>query len=79
MEIIEQFREYRQKSNDTWEVVAKAYACKTAIKSGEKLTKQEMASLIDQLFATQDPYFCPHGRPIVITLTLDEIDGKFGR
>ena len=79
LDIIEQFREYRQESNDTWDAIAKAYACKTAIKSGEQLSQQEMAALIDQLFATQDPYFCPHGRPIVINLTLKEIDERFGR
>ena len=38
-----------------------------------------MAALVDQLFATKEPYFCPHGRPVIVTLNLEEIDRKFKR
>lgn len=79
LDMIEQFKEDRQDVDDTFNVVAKAYACKSAVKSGERLTLEEMASLIDHLFTTQDPYFCPHGRPILVNLTLEEIDKRFGR
>lgn len=79
LEIIEEYRETKQETSDIQEAVAKAFACKSAIKSGEHLTLQEMASLIDQLFATSEPYHCPHGRPVVINLTLEEIDKRFGR
>jgi len=79
LEIIESYKEERQETTDIWDAVAKAFACKSAIKSGEKLNLQEMASLIDQLFATKEPYYCPHGRPIVLNLSLDEIDKRFGR
>lgn len=78
LEMIDEFKNLRTE-NDIWEAVAKAFACKSAIKSGEPLTVTEMANLIDQLFATREPYFCPHGRPIVINLPLDEIDKRFGR
>ncbi|NOQ97697.1 MAG: hypothetical protein GQ561_05995, partial [Calditrichae bacterium] len=54
-------------------------ACKNAIKSGEKLNQIEMTALVDQLFATKEPYFCPHGRPVIVTLNLEEIDRKFKR
>ncbi len=57
----------------------KTIACKAAIKAGDPLTHEEMASLVDQLFATENPYHCPHGRPVLITLTLDELERKFGR
>ncbi len=79
MEIIDGFKESRRETNDVFEGVAMAFACKSAIKSGDRLTFQEMAFLIDQLFATREPYFCPHGRPIVINLSLEEIDKRFGR
>ena len=59
--------------------VAAAFACKNAVKSGDRLSIQEMASLIDQLFTTEEPYFCPHGRPVIINLPLDELDKRFGR
>jgi len=78
-EIINEYRETRDETADTWDAVAKSFACKSAIKSGDRLSFQEMASLVDQLFATREPYFCPHGRPIVVNLTLEEIDKRFGR
>jgi DNA mismatch repair protein MutL len=78
-EMIEAYREYSDETNDSWDAVAKSFACKSAIKSGDKLSQQEMASLIDQLFATNEPYLCPHGRPIVVNLSLEEIDKRFGR
>jgi DNA mismatch repair protein MutL len=59
--------------------VASIVACRGAIKAGQKLTVQQMQSLIDRLFATDNPYTCPHGRPIVIKLTLEELGHKFGR
>lgn len=78
-EIMDSYKEEREETKDVHEAVAMAFACKCAIKSGDRLTTQEMAQLIDQLFATEEPYFCPHGRPIVVNLTLDEIDKRFGR
>jgi len=78
LEMIDEYKNLRT-DNEVWEAVAKAFACKSAIKSGESLTVMEMANLIDQLFATKEPYFCPHGRPIVINLPLEEIDKRFGR
>ena len=35
--------------------------------------------LIDNLFATENPYYCPHGRPIVISIKTDELDKRFER
>ena len=54
-------------------------SCKAAIKAGDKLSEKEMRLLIDQLFATSMPYVCPHGRPIVIKISLEEFDRRFGR
>ncbi|NQT24489.1 DNA mismatch repair endonuclease MutL [candidate division KSB1 bacterium] len=78
-EMLDEYRENQDKSRDMIERVAAAFACRAAIKSGETLTQFEMASLIDRLFATSDPYTCPHGRPVVVNLTLEEIDKRFGR
>ena len=59
--------------------IAKVVACRSAIKAGQKLSIVEMQSLIDRLFACENPYTCPHGRPIIIRLTLDDLAAKFGR
>lgn len=79
LEIIDYYRENQSSQYSAHEKIAAAFSCKSAIKSGEKLTQTEMTSLIDQLFATKEPYFCPHGRPVIVTLSLDEIDKKFKR
>lgn len=59
--------------------VAKVIACHSAIKAGQKLSVIEMRSLVDRLFACENPYTCPHGRPIVLKFTFDELASKFGR
>ncbi len=59
--------------------LAKSYSCRNAIMAGQKLSLEEMRSLIDNLFATREPYACPHGRPVIIKLSLDQLDKMFGR
>ena len=75
--------EYRNNEHaqhiDARDNIAKSFACKAAIKAGDKLNTTEMLILIDQLFATQMPYVCPHGRPIVVKISVDELDRRFGR
>ena len=54
-------------------------ACKMAVKSGDPLSHAEMEKLIVDLASTENPYLCPHGRPITITLSRDELFRKFKR
>ncbi|UCE20168.1 MAG: hypothetical protein JSV84_07490, partial [Gemmatimonadota bacterium] len=61
------------------ERIAISFACKTAIKDGDPLSQDEMNNLIDMLFATPNPDFCPHGRPTFIRMPLNELDSKFKR
>jgi DNA mismatch repair protein MutL len=80
MELVDEFvNNEREKKLDTRENIAKSYSCKAAIKAGDKLSEKEMRLLIDQLFATSMPYVCPHGRPVVVKISLDEFDRRFGR
>ncbi|MBN2201517.1 DNA mismatch repair endonuclease MutL [bacterium] len=78
-ELISQYREEASSGEPLYECIAKAYSCKSAVKAGEKLSAVEMESLVDRLFAAENPYFCPHGRPVVVNLTIQEIDRRFGR
>lgn len=61
------------------ETLAASLACKSAIKAGDPLTLEEMNLLVDQLYATEIPYTCPHGRPTMFKMTLEELGRKFGR
>ncbi len=56
-----------------------SYACHGAVRAGEPLTVPEMQNLVDQLFATDLPLSCPHGRPTLIQLTIEELEKRFGR
>ncbi|MFH0919900.1 MAG: DNA mismatch repair endonuclease MutL [Fibrobacterota bacterium] len=58
---------------------ARSYSCGAAIKAGQPLTLEEINTLVDQLFQCDNPYTCPHGRPVVIQLPLDEIHRRFFR
>jgi DNA mismatch repair protein MutL len=56
-----------------------SFACRSAVKAGQKLSVQEMKMLADQLFAVPNPYSCPHGRPTIQRISLEEIEGWFLR
>lgn len=78
-EILDHYQEFGTKDTSIQDKVAATYACKAAIKAGDPLTTEEMQHLIDRLFATRNPYFCPHGRPIIVNLSLKELDRRFER
>jgi DNA mismatch repair protein MutL len=54
-------------------------ACKMAVKAGDPLTMEEMTGLLKQLADTINPFMCPHGRPIVITIPFEHIHRQFKR
>ncbi|MFT8349955.1 DNA mismatch repair endonuclease MutL [Clostridium saccharoperbutylacetonicum] len=54
-------------------------ACKSAIKANDKLDINEMVKLIEDLRYIDDPFHCPHGRPVIIKFTSTDIDKKFRR
>ena len=53
-------------------------ACKSAIKSGDKLREQEITLLTEKLRKNLG-LKCPHGRPVVVKITRTEIDKWFKR
>jgi DNA mismatch repair protein MutL len=61
------------------ERIAMTFACKGAIKAGQRLAQEEMVELFDRLFATELPYHDVHGRPTIVRLGRAELERKFGR
>lgn len=59
--------------------LALTFACKAAIKAGQRLSQTEMNELFDRLFATELPYHDIHGRPTIVQLPLAEIHNRFRR
>jgi DNA mismatch repair protein MutL len=54
-------------------------ACKSAVKANNKLSMLEMNSLINELRFIENPFTCPHGRPTIIKITLNELEKRFKR
>lgn len=59
--------------------IAASMACKAAVKINMKLTTEKMNWMIDRLLVTDSPTTCPHGRPIILRLTMHDIERKFHR
>jgi len=80
LDILHEYRKNEQEKRlELKDNIAKSFSCKAAIKAGDKLNENEMRILVDKLFATSMPYVCPHGRPIVIKIPIEELDKRFGR
>ncbi len=54
-------------------------ACRSAIKAGEVLLPDTMQKLLDRLLKLENPNTCPHGRPVIITMDLEELEKRFKR
>lgn len=54
-------------------------SCKGAIKAGNRISVQEADALLDELLSLDNPYMCPHGRPVIISFSKTELEKKFKR
>ncbi len=54
-------------------------ACHSAIQAGDTISDNEALNLIKELFRTEQPFLCPHGRPIIVKMNRSELDEKFQR
>jgi DNA mismatch repair protein MutL len=54
-------------------------ACKAAIKANRWLSMPEMQALCDQLCALENPFSCPHGRPVIIKFSAQDLEKQFKR
>jgi DNA mismatch repair protein MutL len=61
------------------EVLAASLACRGAITIHHRLAPAEAARLLADLASCRDPWTCPHGRPILLTIARSEIERRFGR
>lgn len=54
-------------------------ACRSAVKAGDAMTASELQYLVDHLLADDSIRYCPHGRPVLITLSRGDLEKQFGR
>lgn len=54
-------------------------ACKASVRGGDRLTQQERQGLLEGFKRLRPPYTCPHGRPIIVELTQNQMEKSFRR
>lgn len=54
-------------------------ACKAAVKGGDSLSDGEISALISEMLSTGAPPTCPHGRPVVKSISRRELEKMFKR
>ena len=59
--------------------VAFMKSCRGAVKANQKLSLPEMRRLLSDMQTIDNPWACVHGRPTVLRMSLDRMDGHFGR
>jgi DNA mismatch repair protein MutL len=79
LQIFDDILQERVPGDSVSDKVVASFACRSAIKAGKKLSLEEMKLLADQLFAVENPYSCPHGRPTIHRISLAEIEKWFQR
>ena len=69
----------REDKSTVRDEVLHTVACKAAIKAGWETDEKELLALIGQVMARDDLKYCPHGRPICITLSKKQLEKQFKR
>lgn len=59
--------------------LAHSISCKAAIKAGDSMSTAALQKLLERLYATQNPFTCPHGRPLLIKFSDSELNKLFKR
>ncbi|MDO4487802.1 MAG: DNA mismatch repair endonuclease MutL [Eubacteriales bacterium] len=80
-ELIDTLSEERNLPRDPEVLKSKiaSMSCKAAVKGNNSLSEAEMRYLIDELLTLDDPYNCPHGRPVIVRYSRADLDRMFKR
>lgn len=65
--------------NNIYKECFSVMACHSAIRSGQELAVADMKNLLEDLSRCGNPYHCPHGRPVYMLVSGDEMEKKFRR
>jgi DNA mismatch repair protein MutL len=61
------------------DALAASMSCRAAVKIHHPMSVTEMQRLVTELFQAEQPYACPHGRPVVLQMGDVELERRFGR
>ena len=79
-EVIENLKLYKQNPQSALlDDMLHTMACKSAIKANDKNAPEQMKALVEQVYSNENIRHCPHGRPVMFTMTKANIDHQFKR
>ncbi len=77
--LIDSYMEQGLQGPDAVNQIYENIACKAAVKAHDLLHESEMSRLLEDLQSLENPYHCPHGRPIIVRMSRYELEKKFKR
>jgi len=77
--LIQEAATHRDRDDSLRDRLASKAACMAAVKAGDPLTDEQMQWLLDELGETWSPANCPHGRPALVSIGLQELARRFDR
>ena len=69
----------RERKDSIRDELLHTVACKAAIKAGWRSDEKELLALVEKVMADEDLKYCPHGRPICVTLSKKQLEKQFKR
>jgi len=78
-ELTQEISGLRQPSPESVLEKTASLACKAAVKANHEFSLEEASALINELLTLENPYNCPHGRPVIISMSKYELEKKFKR
>ena len=73
------FSEKKISSEVLFNNIMASIACKASVKAGDKLSVEDMTGLVQRLFKTENPSYCPHGRPVILSFSERDLGKLFKR
>ncbi len=73
------FSEKKISSEVLFNNIMASIACKASVKAGDKLSGEDMTGLVQRLFKTENPSYCPHGRPVILSFSERDLGKLFKR
>ncbi len=77
--IVEEAGQHRLDEAERLDEILHTTACKAAVKAHDILSFREMQHLVQDLLQLEDPFHCPHGRPVILRLSATDIEKFFNR
>ncbi len=80
LDVIDELHSTKVKTFDeVKEKIITRMACRAAVKQGDEIGLAEVKNIIKQLYKCNIAFTCPHGRPVIVRMTISELEKKFRR